>query len=267
MVNRQAKRRPDKYSTLAKQQGFRSRAAYKLLQLNRQFDFLGSARVVLDLCAAPGGWLQVAAKSCPMSSIIVGVDLVPIRPIKNCITLAEDITTTQCRAAIKQHVKDWKADVVLHDGAPNMGMAWVQDAYSQSELVLKALGLAVDFLKVGGVFVTKIFRSQDYNSLIFVLKKMFRKVVATKPQASRNTSAEIFVFCGGFLGGEIDRRLLDSKYVFKEVIDETRKPDIFRTKQKRNRAGYADDANMMLYKTLPAVSYIEDEDSLNKLAS
>lgn len=102
------------------------------------------------------------------------------------VTFATDITTPQCRTLIRGEVKDWKADVVLHDGAPNVGTAWVQDAFSQSELVLMSLKLAVEFLAKGGTFVTKVFRSVDYNNLLWVFGQLFGKVEATKPPSSRS---------------------------------------------------------------------------------
>lgn len=211
----------------------------------------------------------------PASSLIVGVDLAPIKPIPRTITFQSDITTDKCRATIRQHLKTWKADTVLHDGAPNVGTAWVQDAFTQAELAFQAFKLAIEFLIEGGTFVTKVFRSKDYNALLWVFNQLFTKVEATKPPSSRNVSAEIFVVCRGYKAPKrIDPRFLDPRSVFAELADPSpnNEAKVFNPeKKKRKRDGY-EEGDYTQFKEASASEFVKTIDpiamlgSLNKLS-
>ncbi|KAK3937646.1 Spb1 C-terminal domain-containing protein [Diplogelasinospora grovesii] len=259
------KGRLDKWYKLAKEKGYRARAAFKLIQLNKKYGFLEKSKVVLDLCAAPGSWCQVCAETMPTNSIIIGVDLAPIKPMPKVITFQSDITTEKCRATIRSHLKTWKADTVLHDGAPNVGTAWVQDSFNQAELVLHSLKLATEFLIEGGTFVTKVFRSKDYNPLLWVFNQLFTKVEATKPPSSRNVSAEIFVVCRGFKAPKrIDPRLLDPRSVFEDLADPTpnNEAKVYNPEvKKRKRDGY-EEGDYIQFKEIAASEFIQTTDPI-----
>ncbi|PWZ12022.1 putative rRNA methyltransferase [Zea mays] len=259
MGKAKGKQRQDKFYHLAKEQGYRSRAAFKLLQLDARFRFLLTAHSVLDLCAAPGGWVQVAVNHAPVGAFVVGVDLVPIRPIRGAHSLTEDITTTKCRAAVRRLMDSNGVsafDVVLHDGSPNVGGAWAQEATSQSALVIDALRLATMFLAPKGAFITKVFRSQDYNAIMYCLKQLFEKVEATKPTASRSTSAEIYIICLKYKApAKIQPELLDIKHLFSVVPEQTKSRDVMDGRKKRHRDGY-EEGNTTLRKVGLASDFI-----------
>lgn len=264
-----SKGRLDRYYYLAKEKGYRARSSFKVIQINEKYGhFLEKSKVVIDLCAAPGSWCQVAAKLCPINSLIVGVDIVPMKPIPNVITFQSDITTEDCRSKLRGYMKTWKADTVLHDGAPNVGLGWVQDAFTQSQLTLQALKLAVENLVVNGTFVTKVFRSKDYNKLIWVFQQLFDKVEATKPPASRNVSAEIFVVCRGYKAPKrLDPRLLDPKEVFEELPDgpQNMEAKVYNPEKKvRKRQGY-EDGDHLLYHETSILEFVKTEDPITML--
>lgn len=264
-----SKGRLDRYYYLAKEKGYRARSSFKIIQINEKYGhFLEKSKVVIDLCAAPGSWCQVASKLCPVNSLIIGVDIVPMKSMPNVITFQSDITTEDCRSKLRGYMKTWKADTVLHDGAPNVGLGWAQDAFTQSHLTLQALKLAVENLVVGGTFITKVFRSKDYNKLMWVFQQLFERVEATKPPASRNVSAEIFVVCKGFKAPKkLDPRLLDAKEVFEELPDgpQNMEAKIYNPEKKvRKRQGY-EEGDYLLYHVLPIMDFVNTEDPITML--
>lgn len=269
-----AKDRLDKYYTMAKDHNYRSRAAFKLIQLNRKYEFLTKAKCLVDLCAAPGGWLQVASKYMPISSIKIGIDLDPIKPVKGCLTFVSDITTPKCISIIKRELKHFEADVVLNDGAPNVGAQWNKDAFGQSELALAALKVATQVLRKGGVFVTKIFRSKDYNSLVWVLNFFFDKVEVAKPAASRTQSAETFFVCLGYKKPDtIDPKFLDPKHVFEDIAaeeeDSSKKINSLKKllEGTRNRSGYNVDGSGAFYKEAKFSEFMKCRDPYKYLST
>ncbi|KAG8666439.1 AdoMet-dependent rRNA methyltransferase spb1 [Fusarium poae] len=270
ITKEKAKGRLDKWYRLAKEKGYRARAAFKLIQLNKKYGFLEKSRIVLDLCAAPGSWLQVAAEVMPQGSLIIGCDLSPIKPIPRVTSFQSDITSEDCRATLRRLLHSYKTDLVLHDGAPNVGTAWTQDAFDQNALVLQSLKLATEFLKPDGTFVTKVFRSKDYNSLLWVFKQLFNKVEATKPTSSRNVSSEIFVVCRGYKAPKkMDPRFLDPTYVFAELAGPTpnNEAKVYNPEvKKRKRDGY-EEGDFLQFKEMPASEFIQTTDPIAVLGS
>lgn len=232
---------------MAKEQGFRSRAAFKLIQINRQYSILEKcSSAVLDLCAAPGGWTQVAARTCPSSCQIIAVDILPLRPLsdRRITTIVGDITTDKCRADIQRALKNDSSgvDLVLHDGAPNVGADYSKDAFVQNELTLAAMRTAVQHLKAGGTFITKVYRSRDYHALHWAISQLFDTVDVYKPAASRQQSAEIFLMGRHYKAPKsVDPRLTDPKHVFAMMAEDTTPAavSVFSSHQpKRHRQGY-----------------------------
>ncbi|SOV24579.1 large subunit rRNA methyltransferase, putative [Plasmodium sp. DRC-Itaito] len=241
------KERIDKYYKLAKTAGYRARSAFKLIQIAQRFNIFKNANILIDLCAAPGGWLQVAYKNMSKQSTIIGVDLVPIRKIDdNVITIKSDITTSDCIKKIKNIIKMDKADVILNDGAPNVGTTYSYDSFNQNVLVLNSIKIAYIFLKKKGIFITKVFRNEEYISLIWVLEKLFGDVKHMKPRSSREISSEIYLVGLNFLGKKVDKKLFDYTYIFSEQFKkDSNKVSILETPQEsyldNNENDFSDD--------------------------
>jgi AdoMet-dependent rRNA methyltransferase SPB1 len=206
----------------------------------------------------------------PAGALIVGVDLAPIKSIPRCITFQSDITTDKCRTTLRSHLKHLKADAVIHDGAPNVGTAWAQDAFTQAELVLQSMKLATEFLCEGGVFVTKVFRSKDYNALLWCFQQLFMKVEATKPPSSRNVSAEIFVVCRGYKAPKnLDPKFLDAKYVFAELAEPApnNEAKVFNPEKKKRKRGGYEEGDWTQFHEATVAEFIETPDPIAMLGS
>ena len=193
--------RKDYYYRLAKKEGFRSRAAYKLIQIQEKYRFIKRGDVVVDLGAAPGGWLQVSRKIVGEDGFVLGVDVKPIKPLEyeNVKTLIADIKNSETIKLIIGMLPE-KADVVLSDLAPNVSGIWELDHARQIDLAEKALKIASKILKIGGTFLVKLFQGDMTNNYISEARKLFSKVKLIKPKASRARSAEIYLLCIGFRG-------------------------------------------------------------------
>jgi 23S rRNA (uridine2552-2'-O)-methyltransferase len=187
-------RKNDHFHQRAKEEGYRSRSAYKLKQIDNKFRIFDDARYVLDLGAAPGGWLQVASEKIDPEGLVIGIDLEEIEPLwaENVATLQGDIRTLETRDDIL-NIYNGKFDVVLSDMAPDVTGQWDLDQYRQIYLARIALQIAYDMLKPNGWLVVKIFQGGEHIRYIRQVKRVFHYVKNFKPKASRKGSAERYV--------------------------------------------------------------------------
>jgi 23S rRNA (uridine2552-2'-O)-methyltransferase len=194
---RLADARRDQYRRLAKDQGYRARSAYKLLQMNRSYNIIKKGDKVVDLGCAPGGWLQVAMKEVGSSGKVIGVDLKPVTPVAGATILQGSIENPNVLSEIAE-ILGCKADVILSDMAPNVSGVWDIDHARQISLSTIALGFARQVLRVGGSSVFKIFEGEMLKEFKSELRKSFGKVLLSKPSASRQESSELYIVCLDF---------------------------------------------------------------------
>jgi 23S rRNA (uridine2552-2'-O)-methyltransferase len=185
-----ARNQKDHYYRKAKEDGYRARSAYKLLQINQKFRLIKRGDCVVDLGAAPGGWLQVAKEL--SGGTIVGVDLESISPIPGVLTFQADIGKEETLDLIQEAVGG-KADVVICDAAPNLSGAWDVDHSRSIDLSRSALKIARKLLNPGGNFLVKVFQGDMFLNLLSEVRREFEKVQAHSPPASRKESAETYI--------------------------------------------------------------------------
>ena len=190
----------DPYVAEAKKQGYRSRAAFKLLQLDDKYGFLKPGARVVDLGAAPGGWCQVAADRVGQRGKVIGIDLLPMDPVPGADLVQMDFMSGEAPDELKRRLGGHLADVVLSDmAAPSTGHAQT-DHLKIMALAETAYDFAKDVLAKGGAFICKVLQGGATGELLTLLKRDFADVKHVKPPASRSDSAEIYVVALGFRG-------------------------------------------------------------------
>jgi 23S rRNA (uridine2552-2'-O)-methyltransferase len=194
-------RRKEYYYRKAKEEDYRSRAAFKLLQTVKKHHFIKKGDIVVDLGAAPGGWLQAARRIVGNEGFVLGVDLKEIEPLneENVFTIVSDITQPETHTLIKGILPSL-ADVVVSDVSPRVSGIWETDHARQVGLARVSLLVALKVLRPDGNFFVKVFQGDMFRDFFEDVRRCFLNVKIAKPKASRPKSAEIFVLGRGFLG-------------------------------------------------------------------
>lgn len=197
----------DPYVAKARAEGFRSRAAYKIQELDERYKLFHKGQRIVDLGAAPGGWCQIAAPiigSTDQKPLIVGIDYLEMAPIPGVILLQKDFNDEDAPQALIDAMGGHKADIVMSDmAAPTTGHR-ATDHIRIMQLVELAADFAVRVLAPGGTFVTKVFQGGTEHELLAILKRNFATTIHAKPKASRADSAETYLLARGFKGNAPD---------------------------------------------------------------
>ena len=188
------KHKRDYYYRKAKREDLRSRASFKLLEAVEKYDFMKLGDVVVDLGAAPGGWLQISRRIVGESGFVLGVDIDRIEPLgfANVVTIVGDIRNPEIIGRIKALLPR-PADVVLSDVSPNVSGVWELDHARQIGLAERSLEIALEVLRREGNFLVKVFQGYLHEEFLRLVRRCFYKVKVVKPKASRKESAEIYI--------------------------------------------------------------------------
>jgi 23S rRNA (uridine2552-2'-O)-methyltransferase len=195
----------DPYVKQAQKDGYRSRASYKLLQLNDKDRLMRPGMLVVDLGSAPGGWSQVASKLVGAKGKVVASDILPMEPVRDVDFILGDFTEESVLREILAHLGDRKPDLVMSDMAPNISGIDMADQAASMYLVELALDMARQVLKPKGDFVAKVFQGSGSEAYIKELRGSFEKVLIRKPAASRARSREVYVVAKGLRAAGTER--------------------------------------------------------------
>jgi len=190
----EVERKKEHYYKMAKQEKYRSRASYKLLQLNKKYKVIKPRDYVIDLGAAPGGWSQVALDIVGDDGKVIAVDLQRIKPFEhdNFIQITGDFTKNETFEKIEELI-GWNADVILSDAAPKLTGIKDIDQLKSIDIVENALKIADRLLKLDGNMIIKVFQGEGFPSLLKEIKKKFKTVKTTKPPSSKKGSIEMYI--------------------------------------------------------------------------
>ena len=191
----------DPYVKQAQKDGYRSRASYKLIQLNEKDKLIRPGMLIVDLGSAPGGWSQVAAKLVGAKGKVIATDILPMDPLENVDFILGDFTEQAVVDQILARLENRKPDLIICDIAPNISGIDVADQASSMYLVELALDMARQVLKPKGDFVAKVFQGAGSEAYLKELRRSFEKLLIRKPAASRPRSREVYVVAKGFKGG------------------------------------------------------------------
>ncbi len=188
----------DYYYKKAKEEKYRSRSTYKLFQAIEKYRFIKEGDVVIDLGAAPGGWIQAARKTVGIKGFILGVDIRPVEPFAehNVRTIIGDISEQETLQQIVELLPR-KADALISDVSPNISGIWEVDHARQIDLAQQALNIAFETLRPAGNFFVKVFQGDLLDDFTTKVKKSFQTANVIKPKASRGKSAEMFILARG----------------------------------------------------------------------
>ena len=190
----------DEYVLRARREGYRSRASYKLLEIDEKFGLLHPGTVVVDLGAAPGGWTQIAVKKCGPKGFVVGLDLLDIDPLEGAVLIKGDFTEEKVLDALTAVLEDRTVDLVISDMAPNLSGMKEMDQPRAIYLTELALDFACSTLKPGGALLMKCFEGSGLDELRRDIRNNFKQLSNFKPKASRGKSREIYVLGRQFKG-------------------------------------------------------------------
>lgn len=188
----------DEYVKRSQKEGYRSRAAYKLLELQEKDNFIKPGQVVVDLGAAPGGWLQIAASLVGRKGLVIGLDLLQIEPMAGVELIQGDFRELETLDRLNDILDGRPVDLVLSDMAPNISGVAAVDQPRSMYLCELALDFCRHSLVEGGGFVTKVFQGEGFDDYFRDVKSSFRRVVTRKPKASRPKSREVYLVAGNY---------------------------------------------------------------------